>query len=213
MTITCPHCKRADQIQKVSHIYRNGTSSSTQTGWVNGIGYAYGGDVVGVTGATTTHGRTQTALAAQLSPPPEPKRTHWFWYIMPLVTWQFGLLIAWFAPLGKFGRLALLAIIGMVVATTKVGINLNIDNSLLLNVNEILLYAVFPITYYVALFRYAHVQYSKQMPLWEQRMDKWNRSYYCSRDALVFDSGVLASRTVAKTTNEWGARKLPETWS
>lgn len=181
MSLNCPKCGRNDLIQKVSHIYSSGTTSSSQTGYVSGIGYANGG-LASMGGTATMSGTAQTVLARQLAPPSQPKGTHWFWFIMPLIPiWPINYFVAFAAPIGKTARLML---IGITVAAAIVfgvfrvkGFLMPFDIAVLTT----------PIIYYVGLIRSAQIRSAKSVPRWQEAMLRWEQLYYCSRDACVFE--------------------------
>ncbi|MEM8809324.1 MAG: hypothetical protein AAGF01_25155 [Cyanobacteria bacterium P01_G01_bin.38] len=181
MTITCPKCKRADQIQKVSAIYANGTSNSSHTGRANGFGYSLDGELIAVSGSTTTYGSSQTMLAAQLAPPSMPKRPHWIWFLIPFLVLHLASFIAWFAPIKKSYKILLLT---LGVLSILVG-----SPSLVLTYGTIVFFAPILINlaiYYFALFQQVHTHRSKLIPLWHKQMAEWNLLYYCSRDDCTF---------------------------
>ncbi len=70
-SLQCPRCHRVDNVQKVSAIVNAGISSSTYTGYADGIGYTPNGPAI-TDDYITIAGSNQTALSSLLAPPQRP---------------------------------------------------------------------------------------------------------------------------------------------
>ncbi len=182
MDITCPRCRRVDQVMKVSAIVRAGTAHATWGGTIQGGGHSYRTlnpiDVRQWTtnnssGSVGGHTSSRTVLAASLAPPPQP---------------------AFEDPAGKLlGGFALCLLVGIFligagISAATTAINPDAGHGIALKIFGGLVIALG----ILSLFRWpnassqANIRHEEQMRIWSQQMGIWDHSYYCGRDDLVY---------------------------
>ena len=185
-TNVCPVCGKNDTIYKVSGVVASGQASGTFSGPSGGVVNVDG--KWGTTGGyTTLSGSTISNLAALLRPPSAPGKWPfgffgtvltvliWYFVVLPLVG---GSIVGLFAAvvnlisgglgwLGGLGWPTTLAVVLVCLLCLGVGILI--------------------IRWYVRKFREARANYPLTRAAWESAIQRWERSYYCSRDDVVFD--------------------------
>jgi hypothetical protein len=176
----CPVCGKNDAIQKVSGVVASGQASGTFSGPSGGV-VNVDGKWGAKGGYTTLSGSTVSNLAALLSPPPAPRKWPfgffgtvltvliWYFVVLPLVGGSIVFLIAAVVNLINNGLGWPTALAGVLVCLLSLGVGILI------------------IRWYVKKFREARANHPLTRAAWESAIQRWERSYYCNRDDVVFD--------------------------
>ncbi len=170
--ITCPSGGHPQAVQKVSAVFAAGASVSQGVGSASttsirysqrgGIGVASGG------GPTEYHETRYTALAAMLAPPDEPQ------YESPW-GWRSRLWVG-------FWLLAILAVPGGVSrAPADIAVPV-----LLVDVASIAILIWIPVWHKRRTAARRREILGERHPRWETLMTRWDRSFYCHKDGIVF---------------------------
>jgi hypothetical protein len=185
MPTICPECKKDDAIQRLSSVVSSGEASGSFSGPSVGITRVDG--KWGTTGGyTTLSGTTMTELARKLTPPSEPRKSKLAGAAYPLLgigLWGLSLIavlggasLPVIALLGSsvppIGR-PLLCVAGVI--NVLIGIAMIIGGFLLIRQQGKAAEA-------------ARARYEAERQAWEEAMTKYDRSYYCFRDDVVFDA-------------------------
>jgi len=164
MELICPVCRKDDAIQKVSAIFSSGVQATT---------------LELETYAQSAKGMTISKQALRLAPPAEPKKPgglHWLLWIVGLI---LSFLFDWVFALSAMILLPSLAREGEASPCTACGC-IGFPLGLVLPVVALVLLHSF-------LLKRSKSRYSREFPVWQAMMERWNRLYYCSRDDVVFD--------------------------
>lgn len=154
----CPHCKKDDQIQKVTAITSAGTSTIDSQGRATTIGIGTNFHGVGLGAASTSlssQGVQSSVLVQKLAPPNPPlePRAHWQ-YICYFLT--FIMFVSLFDSTDRFAGFVLLMIFGILSVITTIN-----------NQQE-------------------KAQYQKYLKFYHNTCERWNNLYYCHRCDGVF---------------------------
>ncbi len=170
MNIACPIDGKDDTIQKVSAVVMSGQSTGTFAGTTGGT-VSIDGKSGSISGYSTLSGSSVSSLAKLLSPPVEPTKPK-------------GIGFVWVA----------LFFIPMFVSNILYSISGESRNIFILA----LVVAGGIITFLVLLkylikfnkwqIEQSTIRYTKEKQAWDKAMDKWNKSYYCHKHDVVFDS-------------------------
>ena len=175
-SLQCPRCHRVDNVQKVSAIVNAGISSSTYTGYADGIGYTPNGPAI-TDDYITIAGSSQTALSSLLAPPQRPTYNT----ISGIISTPAGLHASvWLLVIGLAGALIILS---------------SLQNFELLfsasGILGIICFAI-PIWLLSRMIRNANasrIWAETQMPHWQRAITKWQQLFYCHRCDGVFLPG------------------------
>lgn len=171
---TCPKCGAADQIRKVSAICATDTSVSTSKSNTAAVGVTLQGQI-GIGGArTSTSGQQQTLLGHKLAPPSRPSQEHgsprtggWFLTIVGGACILTPLLNFLSPTLSSDAKTAVVVfpLLGAVLLVA------GLRTLRIATANETTWRANF----------------EDRLAAWTRATEKWNRTYYCFRDDIVFD--------------------------
>lgn len=177
----CPRCNKNDMIQKISAIRKEGISTGVYAGPSGGVSYA-GGKFGTVAGVTALRGTSITQLAALFQPPEKPKMGS------PELNSKSAVGATIMVS-------AIIALIGLFCSFSSRG-------------GDFLEWFIFVVVVVFAAVGFILVMqgrneampavkssYDAEIKKWENRMDIYNRIYYCRRDDICFDpqSGHIAS--------------------
>lgn len=167
---TCVNCG-CDAIQKVSSIVQAGTWQSTSVGTTVGAAYVRdhnSGHLVPMGGRTVAHTASMTNLAARLSPPTKPGAR------LP-----FGVYAIFIGFIGYIG-------FGIAEWISYV----NPGSNAIANSDRVTYgFVIGIVTGTVLAGSYAlrsQRRSAKELPDWQQAMERWNQVYYCHRCDTVF---------------------------
>jgi hypothetical protein len=195
MSINCPVCNHDDSIQKVSIIVANGRSSRTISGPTEGVAYnVEKWESVG--GVIAISRNASIELARKLSPPIEPRNKggigcKGIWAIVLtfiLFVFSIGFVTIILRNLGQLNNLS--------------------------SISSLILAGLMPIIFAVVIGGYLFIflpikgifmvwdqykvsklkegeKYIKEKLRWDAAINKWNCSYYCHRDGVVFDNNGI----------------------
>lgn len=161
MALLCPRCQKDDLVQKVSAVVEQGSAMH------------YHPSVTGL-----NHGYSQSGLAIKLARPPKPVHERSAWGFFSVVTviaatlaiLVFGIGLTLEAALGYLGNPAFWS-----------------PRNLSLTVPAV---AAILVIVLIAKKREENglrrSRFASDMQRWQAAIDEWNRSYYCTRDDLVF---------------------------
>jgi hypothetical protein len=162
MDRSCPVCGKDDASQKVSALFSGGVQS------------------VGLeTFSQSARGVTISRQAMRMAPPAKPKEPsglHWLLWIVGLilgVVFLGGVLAIAGMSLTSGGDAGILG--GFLYGSAcgyPLGFVLTIAGLVVLH---------------GALIKGSRARFSREMPPWQAKMERWERLYYCSRDDVVFD--------------------------
>lgn len=183
MPVVCPECDKDDRIQKLTSITAAGEASGTFSGPSVGVTRMDG--KWGTAGSyTTLSGTSMTRLARKLLPPQEPKEpvaAGALYVVLALILWAFSLAaIVGGAFLFVAAALDSSQEFGRFVALAAGPINCILGIAMMMG-------GFFLVRQQGKSQDAARARYSVEKPAWEQSMTKYHRSYYCSRDFIVFD--------------------------
>lgn len=175
--MACPHCRRADRVEKVSAIVGAGTVTGTSTGGGTSVGYTAGAHPrpVLVDTTTTTTTTTRSALAQRLAPPAPPS--------LPEPAWTY---------LGGCGLLALGFVCLSAAIPTLVyllGGSPHFVGTLLVLVGLWVGLAFLYRRKWVERSGEERAFMARNTPLFEQAQTTWQGLYYCQRCDGVFAPG------------------------
>jgi hypothetical protein len=174
--LQCPKCHRADSVQKVSAVVKNGTSESILKGQNISTSYNISANQVSIGGGSfTAKGTQNTLLSQQLSLINEkPKQT----------TNRRGCLLFLSLP---FFLGAIIALLGIVSGYTK-----NLSGSLLMVIIFGAIGALI-LTPYMIQRKRDQSSHMKALQKWRRdatlAQERWNQLYYCHRCDGVFIPG------------------------
>ena len=190
----CPVCLRNDKVEKVSVIFMHGSRETTMSVPVTEIN----SDSEGRTYSTTRHeevrGLDETKLAQALRPPAKPPApsnpVHFLVYLIGI---------------GFVSSIPCLCLTGFILNlfATVFGIREFYDNSSMPPVFMVLVAVLFLMWLFLVVWLSARLSGNSKKSFqkktaeynssakkqWELSMDRWNTSYFCQRDGLVFIPG------------------------
>src|SRR2546421_10632092 len=182
--MSCPNCRRVDNVRKVSAIVSAETSSGIYTGYGDGVGYTSNGMVI-MDEMITLSGSSQTTLSRLLSPPIQPGYQS---------AWN-NLLFFFTIVMGFVFVLSLYHISGDLQELTNptyAGIFSQAISDLIVW-GMILAIGVCVLAWIcrgVGRTNTLNYQQSEaQMPHWHRAISKWQRLFYCCRCDGVFLPG------------------------
>jgi hypothetical protein len=167
----CPKCHKDDMIQKVSSICAAGTASGSFSGPISGMASPIGsGNPSLVGGYTSGSVYTTTALANTLMPPQVPKQRNPSGLYSILGVWGFlGFIILLFLAFNVYGTYKPLGILyflgGCFWLTIGILASRKVGPEKIKSLSE----------------------FQKQTESWHKANTRWDASYYCYRDDIVFD--------------------------
>ncbi len=178
----CPKCGRNDQVRRVSAIVKSQIQHLEGTTLTEKYYRNEDGQLHSTTESVPFTGKQSSELARQLSPPSKPEKPR-------------GLGCLLWLGLGSAALLALfLAVNGL--AIFSVGLfnpDLEAWRFTLTSLGCMVTSAVVALSLPFFLHRHkkaiseATAKYEKDVSAWGAAMEKYRRSYYCSRDDIVFD--------------------------
>ena len=192
----CPKCKKDDSIQKLSAILATGISTGSYSGSSGGY-VTVDGKSRNVSGYSHLSGSSITELAKLVSPPDSPNKP-----VKSMWTLMFTALIVLVTYFCVVQPCILSLSYGVAVLALGENFLNEYGNNPILLLGAFVLFGVsisIPvltgIISYRKLNKSAETKYEKALeeysvarPNWDFAMEKWNISYYCHRDSLVFDS-------------------------
>ena len=189
MNVVCPICQKDDSIQKISVIVNAGQYSGSFSGPTGGITYDDG--KMGTFGSySTLSGTTVTNLAMLMFPPKEPKpgRGLGVWWIL-IILCSGSFLLS--------GLTGIFCLIPMFAFPNNIFVNSK-EEALIMGIMGICLGIAFMIVSIGGLILFKCISVSKkkngdknykiEKRLWDKAIAKWNRSYFCHRDDIIFDT-------------------------
>ncbi len=161
--LVCPECNRNDAMQKVTAVVSGGTSTGNYSGSSSSITHAGDTTAVGV-GYSTLHGSTSSDLAKMLAKPIEPNKN-------------------------KYGcGNSLLMMVGMLlILILGYAIFASIDEGFGIVAGSLLSIG-FGVYFLIQEHKYKKEVYPVAIKAYKTALIKWDRSYYCHRDDIVFDT-------------------------
>ena len=178
--VVCPIHGTGDNIQRISGVVSGGQAHGTfsgPTGSVVNVDGKWGA----AGGYTTLSGSTISNLAASLTPPREPKKRAFGWLATIFMYYLFGSWIVmgvaiamtptWLLVSSPQGWISVLGIVGVALCLTFLFIGLG----------------ALGFRWYINKNKQVQLEYPAKKRAWDQAMARWNRSYYCFRDDVVFD--------------------------
>lgn len=190
--IKCPDCGKDDQIRKVSSIYSDGRTDTVLTGVSRNVSVAVptnskSTSYVGVGSSNTTlTGVSQSGLSAKLAPPREPeKKGMGCWWLVLLGGGVLGFL----APIQTKRKSQMGIAFVVIVIFLPIVIIQNYDSPLMTIIAFGACLAYYVI-YFLALTEETpriESEYRKEMQIWNSKISRWDRLYYCYRNDIVFD--------------------------
>ncbi len=184
--VVCPIHGTGDNTQRVPGVVAGGQAQGTfsgPTGSVVNVDGKWGASG----GYTALSGSTVTNLAASLMPPKEPKKRAFGWiatffmgymwigfWVLIIGAGVGGLVYEDVLLMGAGGTKPLweragVALFALVLALIFIGI------------------CSLGIRWYIRKQQRVRKEYPAKKRAWDQAMARWNRSYYCFRDDIVFD--------------------------
>lgn len=161
-TLACPHCGQLDAVSKLNVVVQSGMSVGGYVGTTTSAGYMageHGGPLV-MSGRSAHSGGSRTILSQRLAPPPRPTYD-------PTVLWK-----SW-----AWSGLAIL-----------VGLWLTSVHDALFGI-PICAVALYYMLKNYRKDRESRSWHRKALDQWANEVAVWNRTYYCSRDDLLFIPG------------------------
>ena len=191
MPAVCPSCNKDDRIQKLSVLVQSGTSTGTFSGPTGGATYSDGKwGTVG--GYSFLDAQSVTDLARLLAPPKEPRLPGGYGWI-------------------KWGCLAMGGLISLVGVCVAVGVFAPIAGAVAAQegspasavpaqlsiacMSFLVPAALGALTFFIGANtdNNSKKQYDYDKPRWDQAIARWNRLYFCARDAIVIDPDTQAT--------------------
>jgi len=184
MAAHCPICGKDDQIQKVSSIVENGTSTGTYSGPAAGVVNVDGKPRL-VGSYSTMSGSTTTRLAQMFAPPTKPGQKGSCWLVVGMVV------IA----------LMVLNTLGFALRALLAGINDPTDFPVIASLALFIFAGLLIIPIWLIarqlskVNRWNQQEHPKEISEWQRKIAVYDRLYFCHRDDAVFDpnSGRHAS--------------------
>jgi hypothetical protein len=167
MSTNCPICNKDDAIQKLSVIVASGKSSGTFSGPSGGAAYV-DGKLVPMGGYSTLSGSTISDLAKRLTPPSEPQKYK-------------GL------GCGLGSLIAIVTFLGLIAASGLGFLLFNVVGGFIFLFGGFVIYMLVLNALNKKSRKRDEAAYLFEKPRWDVAISRWNRSYFCHRDGIVFD--------------------------
>jgi len=175
-TIVCPICGYYDRVEKVSAIVKSQTRNRERTEWRKSTYVDKSGKEQSFSYPLSYDVIESTDLAKSLSPPQQPQEPH-----------QGGIFDNRGSCIGCISVSWILLWIWGVFAGNEY------SSDVVFQVSLLILLGVIGIIFSVSLYKKDSdtdkrriTQYEADVPLWERAMHRWDQTYYCGRDDIVF---------------------------